>query len=1069
MPSDKQAEIPLQPVENPIICNPYREPDAHWEYERTTGAALKVLSRRPAGYWYKTDRTGSSVVQGDLFADEMHDDLPLVNRLRDDVRRWRESGYRGVSNVTRELLAHWGREDRPRRLFFCQIEAVETLIYLAGLRLPGKSSRTRFTKFEVSDEDIRRLLAGDKPTFDAGSAEVYPTLCDRPADGDLEPLIRLGCKMATGSGKTVVMAMLIAWAFCNRGTNALSREFPNAVLVCCPNLTVKERLSVLRPEVAGNYYDAFDIVPMKYRPLLQGGKVLVTNWHGFAPESEHKEGGKTWAVVDKGPETRDVFAERVLKDLADRMPILVLNDEGHHCWRPAPDARLTGLSAEEKAALEQEVQEATVWVEGLDKLNNALGPGKRGISFCVDLSATPFHIQGSGHPEGRPFPWIVSDFGLVDAIESGLVKIPRLPVQDTTGRPDPVYFRLWEGIRGRLQPGEFLPGRARKPKPEVVYKYAQGALVQIAGQWAERLRQMEEATPGQEYVPPVLIVVCDNTDIAEVFYRKLSGETQVEEVTQADVDAVAAGEGEQGGAGDRRKKAKGKAKPKTVTVYGKGEVYPDLFSNTAAVKRTIRIDSKLLAEAEDEDPTKRKSDAAEALRRVVATVGKVGEPGEHVRCVVSVSMLTEGWDANNVTQVLGLRAFGSQLLCEQVVGRGLRRMDYTPEPKTGLLTEEYVDVYGIPFSVIPFKGRVVNGPRPEDKPKNHVQALPERAAWEMRFPVVEGYAFALVKNLIRCDIETLEVLTIEPNREPTATFVRAAVGYQIGPVSQGGAQFGYDEQNRADYYAQTHLQTIVFEIARRIVSDLEQGKGGTDGRQRRVLQLKARHLLFPQVYRYVSEYVARKVDFKGLSGQARCELGLQTYVELIVERIRNGIEPDDSQGEPPLLPLLNRYKEIGTTAEVNFKTTRPVHATAHSHINQVVLDTATWEASVGFRLEQCVAQGTVRFYARNDALGLVIPYEYMGVAHNYEPDFLVRLEVPEIDFTLVLEVKGFEDNQTKAKHGAAKRWVSAVNNWGKLGRWAFHVCRDPAMLEREIEHLRKNAAGDARKATASAH
>jgi len=566
---------------------------------------------------------------------------------------------------------------------------------------------------------------------------------------------------------------------------------------------------------------------------------------------------------------------------------------------------------------------------------------------------------------------------------------------------------------------------------------------------------MAAARPGQEHVPPVLIIVCDNTDIAEVFYRKLSGETQVEEVTVEDVDAVAAGlsEAEPKPSGRRKKK------PKIVTVYGKGEVYPELFSNTAETKRTIRIDSKLLAEAELESgsASKGRAAAAEALRQVVATVGKPGLPGEHVRCVVSVSMLTEGWDANNVTQVLGVRAFGTQLLCEQVVGRGLRRMDYVPDPQTGLLTEEYVDVYGIPFSVIPFKGRSNNGPPPEDQPKNHVHAVSERAAWEIRFPVVEGYAFALTKNLIRCDIDAMEGLTIEPNREPTATFVQPTVGYKTGSASAVAGQFGFIKQDREAYYAQTHLQFIQMQIAQQIVSDLEQGVGAAGERERRVLRLQARHQLFPQVYRFVQAYVERKVDFKGLSGQARCELGLQVYVERIVERIRDGIVPDDSHGEPPLLPLLNRYKAIGTTAEVDFKTKRPVHATQHSHINQVVLDTAAWEASVAFRLEHCVQEGSVRFYARNDQMGLVIPYEYMGVAHNYEPDFLVRLNVPGTDLTLVLEVKGHEDDQTKAKHGAAKRWVMAVNNWGKLGRWRFHVCRDPAILEREIAYLVREA------------
>lgn len=245
-------------------------------------------------------------------------------------------------------------------------------------------------------------MQGIRPTFDLPQADYFPTLVDIPADASLLPLRRLGCKMATGAGKTVVMAMLITWAFCNRGINPQSREFPHAVLICCPNLTVKERLQVLRPDRQDNYYAAFDLVPVKYRPLLQKGKVLITNWHAFAPESEHKEGDRTYAVVNKGPETPAVFARRVLGDLTDRMPIMVLNDEGHHCWRPAPDANVKSLAGDEKADFEAEVQEATVWIDGLDRLNNALGIGTPGIAFCIDLSATPFYIKAGRLRQASP-------------------------------------------------------------------------------------------------------------------------------------------------------------------------------------------------------------------------------------------------------------------------------------------------------------------------------------------------------------------------------------------------------------------------------------------------------------------------------------------------------------------------------------------------------------------------------------------------------------------------------------------------------------------------------------------
>ncbi len=1040
-PSQDQQELPVQPVEKPVICNPYLEPSAYWYYDKQTGEASKIDGRRPAGYWYKTDRTGTG--QRELFTEEERDDLTLVNRLRDDVKRWRDSGYRGASPVTRDLLRHWSSGQLSRPLFFCQREAVETIIYLAELRIPGRSSKTGFRDFQVADADIRLLLNGEKPSFQL-QGDTFPTLIDRPADEHLLPLVRMACKMATGSGKTVVMAMVIAWAFCNRGTNPQSKEFPNAVIVCCPNLTVKERLQVLRPEHPWNYYAAFDIVPAKYRPLMQKGLVLIENWHQFAPESEHKEGGASYAVVDKGPEDADSFARRVLRDLYGRMPVMVLNDEGHHCWRPAPvEDTLTG---EEERELQKEKQEATVWVEGLDRLNNALSGGKRGILFCLDLSATPFYIKGSGHPEGRPYPWIVSDFGLVDAIESGIVKIPRLPVLDTTGRPDPKYFKLWETIRQGLQPAEFLPGRARKPKPEVVYREAEGALQQIAAQWRERFEYVQNARPGEDTIPPVLIIVCDNTDIAEVFYRKISGETEIEIVTEADVDEAADDDNDVDEEAPELVKKTGKGKkPKTRIIYGQGSVQPELLSNIPEEKRTIRIDTKLLAEAESDDPKKNKRTAAEDLRRIVASVGKKGEPGEHVRCVVSVSMLTEGWDANNVTHVLGVRAFGSQLLCEQVVGRGLRRMNYSPDKETGLLPEEYVDVYGIPFSVIPFKGRPVKSAAPDDKPLNHVRSMPERALFEMRFPVVEGYAFALKKNLLKCDIDAMENLVIEPNLEPTATFIRATVGYQEGYPSQSTGPFDFVEQNRDAYYRDTHLQAIEFHITRLLLDQLTQNLHTGSEAKHRVLRLQSRHQLFPQIYFFVNQYIQRKVNFQNAHP---CELGLEKYVTRMVERLRDAIMPDDSGGEPPLLPILNRYKPIGTTAEVDFKTKRPCRGTQRSHINQVVADTQSWESTCVFKLEQ--SKKTVSFYARNDHLDLLIPYEYNNIAHSFEPDFLVRLTN---GVTVILEIKGYEDDQMKAKHNAAKRWVAAVNNWGQLGTWTFHVCRNPQLLDRELDYL----------------
>ena len=374
-------QVPIQPVKNPILCNPYEEPTDHWIYDKDTGAASQAGYRRPASYWYKTERTGSQQRMLPGMAQEETDLLPLVNALREDIRRWRNTNYEGATTVTKQLLKYWSRTAGiPRRLFFCQREAAETIIYLNEILGTGKKPRW---KPALSIEDYQRLMRGERPAgLGLVEGKPYPKLLDQPNEAGLKPLARYCCKMATGSGKTVVMAMLISWAFCNRGRVAGNEFFPNAALVVCPNLTIKERLQVLRPENPDNYYAAFDLVPSQLMPELLKGKVLVTNWHLFNPESEHADSGKSYTVVNKGAESPEAFARRVLGDLYERAPIMVLNDEAHHAYRPAPlpeDAEVTASEREER-------EEATVWVSGLDRTNKACG-----VKFCVDLSATPFY------------------------------------------------------------------------------------------------------------------------------------------------------------------------------------------------------------------------------------------------------------------------------------------------------------------------------------------------------------------------------------------------------------------------------------------------------------------------------------------------------------------------------------------------------------------------------------------------------------------------------------------------------------------------------------------------------
>jgi type III restriction enzyme len=596
---------------------------------------------------------------------------------------------------------------------------------------------------------------------------------------------------------------------------------------------------------------------------------------------------------------------------------------------------------------------------------------------------------------------VVSDFGRVDAIESGIVKIPRVPVMDTTGRPDPKYFRLWDHIMRSLGEGE-AGTRRLKAKPEAVAREADDALKQLAGLWKRTFEKFDEA---DAVIPPAMIVVCNNTDLSEVMYERISGE-------RLDDDP------------DRPGKKK--------VVFDRGAVFPELLQNheqqAPEARPSMRIDTKLLNAAEGRADGSTRADVSEALRKRVNTVGKPGQPGEKVRCVVSVGMLTEGWDACNVTQILGLRAFTSQLLCEQVVGRGLRRTDYEIDPKTGLLTEEYVDVYGIPFEVIPFKKAHINRPPPPPKPTTWVHALAERADLELRFPRVEGIICDVTEG-ITVDWDDVEPMDIDQNVAPTETISRPRVGYQYGAPSIAGPG-KIVKQTRQEFYNTVRLQEIEYELASRVTAALADAKRGK-------LRLSARHLLFPHVLGIVRRFRETRVNHHGANPK---EIGVLHYVEVITQRLVTAIRPLDREGDVTLIPRLERYRSIGSTDEVDFHTTRNCRATARSHVSHVVLDTETWEASAAFYLE---SSNLVESYARNDHLDLVIPYEFLGQPQVYIPDFLIRLTT---GVNLLLEVKGYETEEDREKHTAAHRWVAAVNNWGELGRWAFAVCHEPAAL-----------------------
>lgn len=920
-------------VLNPIITDPFVAPTQHYDFSGATPQL--VAGRRLAGYLRGNRAQVRSVAQQESVP------LDLVNTIRQRVTAWRERGYPGVTRVTAELLRHWAAPDRQRRLFFCQREAAETVIWLT----------------EAS------------PAEKAG--------IDIPRDGGA--FVRYCLKLATGSGKTTVMGMLIAWSVLNKVQHRQDRRFSDAVLVVAPNLTVKERLQVLLPGDDDNYYERFDLVPAAMLPLLGQGKLFITNWHLFLVQDDTNTRG----VVKLGLESPQAFCNRVLRDLGPKQNLLIINDEAHHAYRiqyneepPLLQALGEGAGVRRRrtvaadGVIREEDEEATVWVGGLDRIHSV-----RRINLCLDLSATPYYISGSGREEGSPFEWIVSDFGLVDAIESGLVKVPRIPVDDNSGDLRPRYFNLWEHIKVTL-PKRSAKGDAGGEALTRILVGVEGALATLASEWRETLTTWQQA--GRS-TPPVLILVCNDTSTAQVLHGYI---------------------------------AQGSLLPELKNLPGQPEV-------------TIRIDSRLLKQAESRNAGESSTDAAERLREVLATVGRVGQPGEHIRCVVSVGMLTEGWDAQTVTHILGLRAFTSQLLCEQVVGRGLRRSSYDD-----LSQPEFVDVYGIPFQAIPVQEVNATTAKPPPEVRT-VRALAEREALAITFPRVMGY-LSDIRERVTADIDALPLLKLTPTAEPTQVTASAPTGQMAGIMSVAPSV----QQDREQFYRANRLQSTEFRIAARIVKDFHQDAN--------------RQQLFPQVLRLVQDYIATRID---RSDETPIEdVALAKYQAEIAERVRGALRGVTPTGTPPILPVLDSYRPHGSSADVVFTTTRAVWPTQRSHVSHVVLE-SSWEKRAAQILE---SHARVVCYVRNYKLDFTIPYRFAEANHSYVPDFIVVVARDPADpealrLNLVLEIKGEEDERDRAKAAGAQRWVEAVNYAGTFGRWHYVVCKDVDSLRSTVE------------------
>ncbi len=925
-------------IDRLIINSPYEEPTQHWRYDRETRTFDLVEGRRPAGYVVASDDSRAFDDPG-IFVE-----IPLVNHIRPRVKAWREAGYPGVASITKRLLEHWRdpEEFDTRRFFFCQLEAVETLIWLT-----------------------------EAPAAERVGIEI-------PGDGGA--FQRQCCKMATGSGKTIVMAMVIAWHILNKVANPQDARFSKNVLVVAPGLTVKSRLAVLEPAGADNYYEAFNIVPSALLDKLRQGKVLVRNWHALSWEGEEQI-KKRRSVDKRGAKSDEAYTREVLGEMAGARNLLVINDEAHHAWRVNWEAEGKYLRQRD---LKDSAEEATVWIGGIDRLHRS-----RGILKCYDFSATPFTPSGKQSSEEALFGWIVSDFGLNDAIESGLVKTPRVVVRDDAVPDAKTYKSRLYHIYSDPDVKDDLNRKANpeEPLPDLVLN----AYYLLGYDWREAWKAWRDAGLP---TPPVMITVCNRTETAaRVKHAFDSRRVYIDELCEPErilhIDSKVLDQAE----------AQEEAAAPLETPEGNEEEE----DNDAPVGRKLT-----------------KVEQAERLRQIMDTVGKVGQPGEKIQNVISVGMLSEGWDAKNVTHIMGLRAFTSQLLCEQVVGRGLRRTTYEVNPETGLFEPEYVNIFGVPFTFLPHEGGE-DGPPPPPTPKTAVEPDPAKAQFEILWPNVVRIERVFQPRFV---LDWSKVRPLELDAAQTAQVA------ELAPILEGKPDVTKIERIQLEQLSREfRTQRIIFETARDVFDQMKHTWQGS------------REVLLAQLVQIVEQFI--RSDRIAITpplfyqDELRRRLIITLNMSRVVQHVWEAVRQKNTER---LTPVFDRDHPIRSTGDMRtWYTGKPCERTRKSHINVCVYD-STWEASDAFVLDE---SEKVAAWAKNDHLGFEVLYVYRGVVRKYRPDFLVRLTNGEM---LVLETKGQETEQDRVKRRYLDEWVEAVNAQGSFGRWRLAVSNNPGEI-----------------------
>ena len=999
--------------EQPVLNSPYERPSRHWELDKTGQPTQKIIeSRRQVSFISAVPTSkkqrGSSANQASLVFDktareletdnQQYELMQTINGVRQQVDRWRDLPNPSQWQVTPEtarLLQHW-RHHRFSgiRPFFCQVEAVETAIWLS--------------------EVAPRTGRAGKSFLD------HLTNANNDANPEL-PLPRLALKLATGTGKTTVMAMLIAWQTINAVRRPQSNRFTRGFLVVTPGITIKDRLRVLQPNDPDSYYQSRELVPSDMLPDLEKAKIVITNYHAFKLRERMvlSKGGRS-LLQGRGEtlttlETEGQMLQRVMPELMGLKNVLILNDEAHHCYREKPGEEEEGeLKGDDRREAEKNTEAARLWISGLETVGSKLG-----INRVMDLSATPFFLRRSGYAEGTLFPWTMCDFSLMDAIECGIVKLPRVPVADNIpGGEMPKFRNLWEHIRTDMPKKGRGKGKALDPLSLPVE--LQTALEALYGHYQKTFELMEEAGIS---VPPCFIVVCNNTSTSKLVYDYISGfHRENDDGSTTLVNGRLALFRNFDEQGDRY------SRPRTLLIDSEqlesGDALDSNFRNMAA-DEIDRFRREIIERTGDRHQAENISDQ-ELLREVMNTVGKPGRLGDSIRCVVSVSMLTEGWDANTVSHVLGVRAFGTQLLCEQVIGRALRRQSYELN-EDGLFDVEYADVLGIPFD---FTAKPVIAPQKQPRETVQVRAVrPERDALEICFPRVAGYRVELPEERLEAEFNKDSVLELTPDL--------------VGPsITRNQGIIGEGVDLSLVHTNDLRTSTLLFHLTQRLLYTKFRDPGE-----------EPKLYLFGQLKRIARQWFDNCLVCRG--GVSPAQLMYQELADTACERIFAAITREGIDSRP-VKAVLDPYNPVGSTAHVNFNTTKTSRWEADSrrcHINWLVLD-SDWE---GEFCRVAESHPHVKAYVKNHNLGLEVPYRRGSEMRTYLPDFIVLVDDGRGDYdllNLIVEIKGYRGEDAKDKKTTMDTyWVPGVNHHGDYGRWAFAEFTDVSGMDAAFDRL----------------